>query len=142
MLNSRTIASCYAALPIIDYSEEDTVAVLKTISRTINDLLVVSIARREQSIQYKDSNIRQDDFYSYSGKELITIGDTIEDTAIRSIEQILEIHSKDVITVFYRPEFEDAVTTLSATIAEQGIEADFIPISVESLPCLMTISFE
>ena len=142
VLKTRTIAECYAALPIIDFEEQDPDKVLRTITDVINDLLIVSVAMRENAIHYRDLDIRRNEFYSFSGKELLTIGSTIEETASQSIKKILEQQSKDVITLFYRPELEETVDSIIASAEAEGISVDFFRIPVDSLSCYITLSFE
>ena len=142
VLNSPTIATCYAALPIIDFEEQDPEVVLDTISQVINDLLVVSLAKRESSIQYKNQSIHGNEFYSYSGKELLAVGNSVEDVAIQTIKRVLRLRENDVITVFYQPRLQEAVETVISSAKESGIFADFYSVPVDHLPTLLTVSFE
>ncbi len=142
VLKTRTIAECYASLPMIDFDEEDPEQVLRSITDVINDLLIVSVAMRENAIHYRDLDIHRNEYYSFSGKELLTIGSTIEETAFLSIKKILEHQCKDVITIFYRPELKDTVDSVIASAEEAGVSADFFTIAVDSLSCYITLSFE
>ena len=142
VLKTRTIAECYAALPIIDFEEEDPDKVLRTITDVMNDLLIVSVAMRENAIHYRNLDIQRNEFYSFSGKELLTVGTTIEETAFQSIKKILEQQSKDVITLFYRPELEEIIDSIIASAEAEGICVDFFRIPVGSLSCYITLSFE
>ncbi len=142
VLNTRTIAECYAALPIIDFEERNIQQVIDSVVEVINDLLVLSVAKKDHTFHYKDMDIQRNEYYSFSGKELIAIGNSLEETALRSIQTILAKQCKDVITVFYRSEIENTVKSVIDTAKEQGILADFFPIAVDSMSCCMTISFE
>ena len=142
VINSRTIAECYAALPTVDFEETDMETVEDSLTEVINNLFVASIAKREQAIHYRDRDINHNEYYSFARKELIAISNSLEDTVIQTIQKVVSQQSRDVITVFYRPHLADAVEALLDKAKEQGVFADFFSVAVESLPCLMTISFE
>lgn len=142
VLNTRTIAECYAALPIIDFEESNADRVADSIAEVINNLLILSVATKDHSIHYKDIDIHTNEYYSFSGKDLIAIGNSLEETALRSIQKILSAESRDIITVFYRSDLADVANSVISSAQESGIYADFLPVAVDSLACLMTLSFE
>lgn len=142
VLNSRTIADCYAVLPTMDFEESNIENVADSITEVINNLQVISIAKRNNAIHYRDKDINRNEYYSFSGKELIIISRSVEETAIQTIKKTISQRNKDVITVFYQPHIEDCVNAVIESAKQYGVMAEFFSIAVESLPCLMTISFE
>ena len=142
VLPSRSVAACYAALPTVDFDRTDVPGVTDSILEVINNLYVVSVAKRNSTLHYKDRDIRRNEFYSFSGKELIAVSKSLEDTALQTIRKVLQRQEREIITVFYRPAVEKTVHATIEAARQQGILAEFFQVAVESLPGLMTISFE
>lgn len=143
VLNSRTIAECYAALPTVDFEECDIEKTTDAITEIINNLYVVSIAKRNNSIRYGNKDIYRNEYYSFSGKELIAISKSLEETAVQTINKILKRQSKEIITIFYRSDInEKDINTIIESVKQNGICAEFFTVPTDSLPCLLTISFE
>ena len=142
VLNSRTIAECYAALPTVDFKENDIEKVTESITEVMNNLLVASVAKRNKAIHYKDQDINQNEYYSFFGKELISISRSLEETMGQTIKKIVNEYDKEIVTVFYRPELQEVVNVVIDSAKQQGLYVEFFTVEVESLPCLMTMSFE
>lgn len=143
VLNSRGIAECYAALPAIDYEETDVEKAADDIAEIMNGLYVVSIAKRKKDICFGSQNIYNDEYYSFSGKELMVINKSLRKTAVQTIVEALEKHNRDVITIFYKTSIhEERIDAIIEAAKEMGITAEFYTVPTESLPCEMTISFE
>jgi len=143
VLNSRSIAECYAALPTLDFEEADMEKVVDGVTEIINNLQVVSIAKRDSSVRYALSDISPDEYYSFSGKELIAISKGLKETAVQTVKRIMKQYEKEIITIFYGPSVPaEQVEALVESAGEQGIWAEFFTVPVDSLPCLMMISFE
>lgn len=143
VLNSRTIAECYAALPAIDFGEQDTEKAADDITEIINNLYVVSIARRNKAIRYDDKEINRNEFYSFSGKELIAISKSLKETAVKTITKVLEQQNKEIVTIFHKPQIKEVeIEDIIESAGENGACAEFFHVPTESLPCELTISFE
>lgn len=143
VLNSRTIAECYAALPTIDFDQTDTEKAADAITEIINNLYVVSIARRNNTIRHGSHEIHRNEYYSFSGKELITISKSLEATAAQTIHKVLKQRDKEIITLFYRsPIRQDQIDGIIDSVRELGVYAEFYSVPTGSLPSELTISFE
>lgn len=143
VLNSRGIAECYAALPTIDYEETDVEKAADDIAEIMNGLYVVSIAKRKKDICFDSQNIYNDEYYSFSGKELMVINKSLRKTAVQTIVEALEKHNRDVITIFYKKSIhEERIEAIIDAAKDMGINAEFYTVPTESLPCEITISFE
>lgn len=142
ILNSRTIAECYAALPVVDFENGDVENVTDSIVDVINNLLVVSVAKRNTTVHYRDKIIHQNEFYSFFGKELIIINRSLEATVLQTIKKIVCKHKKEIVTIFHQLGVDETVNTIIDSAKQQGVYAEFFTVAAESLPCLMTISFE
>ena len=141
VINSKNIASCYASLPVIDFTESDIIKVEEEINEIIDNLLIVSVAQRKETLTSR--NINQYEYYSYCGKELMVVSKNLEEAATRTIKNAIEQHNKEIITIFYRSHvLENVLETIQATIDSLGYCAEIFTVETNSIPCEMTISFE
>ena len=143
VINSRNLAECYAALPLIDFAESDADVVADQIVSIMNNLYVVSVAQRKNPIQYRDHNIYQNEYYSFSGKELLLIGKTLEETVVRTVEQTLNNQAKEIITLFHTRSLPDQqLENILSGIEALGICVEIFTVPVEKLPSELVLSFE
>lgn len=142
VIKSRTVAECYAVLPTIDFNEEDMDVAAGAIAAILDNLYIVSVAKREQELHYRDRDISRHEYYSFSGKELIAIHKSLEETAVQTIVKSAQICGSDIITIFYQPDIKSEVDTIMEAARGKGVFAEFFAVAVESLVPLMTISFE
>lgn len=143
VINSRNLAECYAALPLIDFAESDADVVADQIVSIMNNLYVVSVAQRKNPIQYRDHNIYQNEYYSFSGKELLLIGKTLEETVVRTVEQTLNNQAKEIITLFHTRSLPDKqLESMLSGIEALGICVEIFTVPVEKLPSELVLSFE
>lgn len=143
VINSRSIAECYAALPAIDYDQTDVSKVIDSINNIIAHLFVVSVVRRDDPIVFKNESICQDEYYSFSGKELLVVGKTLQQTAVDTIVQTLEKQDYDIITIFYKSSVPVSITeSIAESVEASGICAEIFTVSTDSLRSDLTICFE
>ena len=142
VIKSRTVAECYAALPTIDFNESDMTVAAEAITSVIDNLYIVSVAKRDQELHYRDQDISRHEYYSYAGKELIAIHKSLEETAVQTIVKSVQKRDADIITIFYQPKIKNEVESIIESARSKGLFAEFFAVSVESLVPLMTISFE
>ena len=143
VINSRGIAECYAALPLIDFSESDVESVADQVTSVINNLYVVSVAQRKNPIRYREQDITQNEYYSFSGKELLLIGKTLEETVVRTVEQTLTQQGKEIITLFHkRTASQEMLESILRDIEALGICVEIFTVPADHLPSEMVLSFE
>ncbi len=141
VIPSRGIAECYAALPIIDFAEDNTKRVADTVAETINNLYVVNIARRKNTMDPGSSQLEE--YYAFSRKDIIAIGKTLEETAVQTIDLVLRKYCKDIITIFHgkhvrREQLENITTALEAL----GVCAEVFLVPSEKASSELILSFE
>lgn len=143
VLTSRGIAECYASLPTIDFEETDTGKVVDSVAATINNLSVVSVAKRKNPVDYGGNTIRRNEFYAFSGKEIISIGKTLVDTVVETIDKTVNKYGKDIITIFHHKRITDEqMEEIISSIEQFGICAEVYTVQCEHTSCELTISFE
>lgn len=143
VINSKSVAECYCALPILDFSEEDIGAVTQVINEAINSLYIVSIAHRNKPVIYGDRCIDENAFYAYRGKEILSLKHTLVETALDVVRQTLKKHDKDVLTLFYGSNIgAEQIDEITRGIAEADSCLEVFTVPMEKLPCDLTVSFE
>lgn len=143
VINSKSVAECYCALPILDFSEEDIGAVTQVINEAINSLYIVSIAHRNKPVIYGDRCIDENAFYAYRGKEILSLKHTLVETALDVVRQTLKKYDKDVLTLFYGANISDEqIDAITRGIAETDSCLEVFTVPMEKLPCDLTVSFE
>ena len=143
VIGSRTVAECYAALPAIDFELTDTAAAADAIMEIIHNLQVISIAKRNNSLCYAGKEISRNEYYSFSGKELLHIGKTLQEVASQSICDVVRRQGREIVSVFYGasgPEGEMEETV--ATVEREAFGVEVFTVPTDCLSCLMTVSFE
>ena len=142
VINSKGIAECYASLPTIDFEEENIETVVDGITEVIQNLYVVSVSHRSGENDELKPDSRAE-YYSYSGKEIISISSTLVKVATDSIDKVLKKHPKDIITIFHGDAVSDAeIEEITEAVAGLGIYAEIFTVKTEKMSCDMTLSFE
>ncbi len=119
VLNCRSVAQCYASLPIIDFSDEDIRATVTAIHDTIGHLREISVAHAVKTVRYGDKTIVQNDYFALAGEEVLTVGADFAEVARRTLEIALSEEDRDVITLFYgRNRAEEEIQALAAAAEE------------------------
>ena len=143
VIGSRTVAECYAALPAIDFELTDTAAAADAIMEIIHNLQVISIAKRNNSLCYAGKEISRNEYYSFSGKELLHIGKTLQEVASQSICDVVRRQGREIVTVFYGSSVpEGEMEEIVATVEREAFGVEVFTVPTDSLSCLMTVSFE
>ena len=90
VLNSRSLAECYSALAMIDFSS----SVLNAIN-TVNDALAnayeISVYHATRDVKYGSRKIKRNEFFALCDKELLEVTGTLEETTLKSIARSFPI---------------------------------------------------
>ena len=140
VLGSSTIAQCYAALPTVDFEQTDPECVADSVMELISNLYVVSVTQRERPMQYRCRDIRENEYYSFTGKELIAVGQDLHELSVQTICKV--IGEKEIVTIFYQPQLAGLVDNVITSAKQQGVCAEFFTVCAQNMPCLLTVSFE
>lgn len=143
VINSRSLAECYAALPAIDFAEQDVDRVEDEITKIITNIYVVSVAKRKTSVTHGEHSIHRNEFYSFSGKELIAIGKDLEDTVVQTIDKVLRRMDKEIITIFYKRSLPyELIERIVDDVQALGCCAEIFAVATDTLASEMSVSFE
>lgn len=132
VISSRSPAECYAALPTIDFGETDTDAVADLINETVNNMYIISVACRDN------------EFYAFSGKEIVSVSDSLSETVLSAIGKTMQNGCYDVITVFKgeNAETADVEEKIAKFLTDGGFFAEVFSVVTDDTSGKMTLSFE
>ncbi len=142
VLNSRSLAECYACLSVMDFDaglDEVVTAANDTLSR----LYQVAIYHAVKDIKFGSRKISKNDFFALSGNHILAVNDTLESATVGVINDVLTEKGCDVVTLFYgkyiAPEYmEHLVERLEAL----GHETEFAAVPTYETVYDVTVTFE
>ena len=143
VIESKNIAQCYAALPVIDFEEKNVENVVQSITDTLDNLYVVSVAKRPAKTDSLGNIVQEEDLCAFAGKEIVAVGKELKETVIKTVEKALTEQCKDVVTVFHGDNVkEEFIESVKEAIENMGLCAEVFSVYSEKLTYELTISFE
>lgn len=142
VLNSRSIAECYATLSILDFDStlDEAVALANSV---LSELYQVSIYQAVKDVKYGSKTIHKDDFFALSNNKILDVEKTLENITMHTIDAILKQQDYEVVTLFYGkrilPEY---VEHLLAELRDQNYDAEFAAVATLETVYDITIIFE
>ncbi|MBP5230991.1 MAG: hypothetical protein ILO68_04605, partial [Clostridia bacterium] len=100
VVESKSVAHCYAILPMLDYTEIDVESAMECAEETISRIEFASVVRAQKDSRYGDRDIKFGDYIALRSKDLLAVGSELGDVAVDAIRLILADRPTDVITVF------------------------------------------
>ena len=142
VLNSRSIAECYAILSILDF--EGTVDEAITLAHdTLSSIYQFSIYQAVRDVKYGDRSIDKNDFFALSNSKILDVEDTLEAITLHTIDGILKKQDYEVITLFYGKSVSDEyIESLVEKLNEMGHDAEFATVSTFETLYDITVTFE
>ena len=114
--------------------------VADAIAETTNNLYVVNIARRKNTM---DRSAPVEEYYAFSRKDIIAIGKTLEETAVRTSDLAMRKYCKDVITVFHGKNVRrEQLENITSALELLGICAEVFLVPLEKASSELILSFE
>ena len=141
VIPSRSIAECYASLPIIDFAEEDTKCVADAVAEAISNLYVVSIARRKNTVN--TGRHQAEEYYAFSRKDMLAIAPTLEEVTVQTIDLVMGKYCKDIITIFHGKHVRrEQLENITSALENLGICAEVFLVPAEKASMELILSFE
>lgn len=100
VIECKSVAECYAVLPMLDYSETDMDSVLSLIYDTIAHIDSANVSCAVKDSNFGSQEIRKGNYIGLSGKELLAVAETPEQAAVQVAEHFAGKRDINVITVF------------------------------------------
>lgn len=142
VLNSRSIAECYATLSILDFNSTIDEAVTLA-NDTISEIYQFSIYHAVKDVKYGSRKIDKNDFFALSNNKILDVRNTLDSITIHTINSVLQKQIYEVVTLFYgkyiSPEY---IEHLVEKLKELGHDAEFATVSTYETIYDITVTFE
>ncbi len=143
VIDCDSVTDCYSALAILNYDCVDLKEIIETINETIDSIYSYSIMRSSQGLIYGGKTIDKNNYYAATNTDVLFIGDTLYEVAVRTVNDTLAEYDYCVISLFYGQNVtEEEIDLLIEQIkkAHPFIEISTLP--TDNVTCDLTISFE
>ena len=142
VINSRSVAACYSALAMIDFSEDASTA-LATANRVISGITEFSLYLATKDVQFGSRRIKKNEFFSMHGDRIYDTGATLEIVTLATLRQVLEKNEFSVITVFYNSDIADEyIEQLAEKINGLGFDIEVATVMTGESSCSLTVTCE
>ena len=100
VVGTRSDAQCYAALPMIDFSCENTQYVLDAMEEVIDNLDIVLVSKVEKSTCFDGQSICEGDYVAICDGCLKAVNGDLSEVCRMTIRKLLADRDSEVITMF------------------------------------------
>lgn len=143
VINCGSVANCYSALATLDFDCDDIEFVTENTNQLISSIYSVSVLRSAQNLIYGEKTIEKNSFFSTTANDVLFIGDTLRDVALKTINNTLEQEDYCVITLFFgQNTTEEEIVLLTEEINKSHPFVEIFALPTESVSYDLTISFE
>lgn len=143
VINCGSVANCYSALATLDFECDDIDFVAENANQLISSIYSVSVLRSAQNLIYGEKTIEKNSFFSATANDVLFIGDTLRDVALKTINNTLEQEDYCVITLFFgQNTTEEEIVLLTEEINKSHPFVEIFALPTESVSYDLTISFE
>lgn len=101
VFETKSVAECYAALAIMDYSCDDTDSMAEACRDAVSGLRTVTVNRAVKDAYFGNDAIKKNDYMAVSHGELIALDSSFTDTVKTVIKKEFDDEDWDVITFFF-----------------------------------------
>ena len=129
VFHTTSDAACYAALPMINFDEDDPEGLAEQIQRTLDDALAVSVVMAQKNTCIDGIEIHTGDYVAVSGSDVLAAHPSRRQVAMMAADRVMETRPFDVLTVFTGAALSEEVRdAVSAHLSEHYpyTEVDFI----------------
>ncbi len=142
VLNSRSMAECYAALSIIDLDGALAEAAERA-NDAISDMYEFSVYHAKKDIKYGSRHISKNDYFALTDKKILAVGGTLDEAAVCAVRKTLDERECAVITLFYGKNVPDEYAEdLAERLGELDEDIEIATVSTLETICDITITFE
>lgn len=100
VFHTTSDAACYAALPMINFDEEDPDGLAEQINRTLDDALAVSVVMAQKTTCIGGIQVQAGDYVAVSGSDVLAAHPSRRQAAMMAANRVMETRPFDVLTVF------------------------------------------
>ena len=129
VIETKSIAECYSALTMLDYSSDVINEIVENFKMAIENVTSCSITYAVRDSKINDVSIKEGDFMAIVGSEILAANKNKIEVVKEMFAKIADIDEKEVVTVIYGQDVsEDEVNKFSSFMAEKYpfIEVGFV----------------
>ena len=125
VINSRSMAECMLALPVIDFDGTVDDA-FEAVNQVINNCSKAFVYHAVKEITFGKDQVRKNDFFSMANsKQIITIQETLDKAVLETVKIVLSQREASLITIFYGDGMaEEYIDYLSKKITSLGLDVE------------------
>ena len=101
VIETKSIAECYSALTMLDYSSEDADSIAEDFKMTIDNVTAASVTYAIRDTEIDGVSIKKDDYMAIVGKKIVAANPSKVDVVKDLFAKVEEIEYKEVVTLIY-----------------------------------------
>lgn len=107
IIPTKSIAQCYSALTMLDYSSDDLDEITNNFTSTIENVTSGSITTSIRDCQINDITIKKDDYIAIVDGQMVASSTDKVNIVLDMLSKIENIDEKEVITIIYGKDVTD-----------------------------------
>ena len=107
IIPTKSIAQCYSALTMLDYSSDDLDEISNNFTSTIENVTSASITTSIRDCQINDITIKKDDYIAIVDGQMVASSTDKVNIVLDMLSKIENIDEKEVITIIYGKDVTD-----------------------------------
>lgn len=142
VLNSRSLAHCYAALAVLDL-EGSLGDAVDSANDTISNMYQLSVYRAAKDIKFGNKRVAKNAFFALANNKILHTADTLEDVALYVVCHTMEREEYAVVTLFYGSDVaQEYMEYLTEKIQALGLDVEVATVATGESMCELTLTFE
>lgn len=126
VIETKSIAECYSALTMLDYSSDDAESIAEDFKMTVENVTAASVTYAIRDTEIDGISIKTNDFMAIVGKKIVASNPSKVDVVKDLFAKVDEIEYKEVVTLIYgldvsEEEKQEVVSYLNETYPHMEI---------------------
>ena len=126
VIPTKSIAECYSALTMLDFSSDDLDTIVEEFQSTIDNVTAASVTYSIRDSFIDDVEIKKDDYMAIIGKKIVAANPSKIEVVKQLFTKVEDIRWKEVVTLIYgidvtEEEKEEVVAYLNAAYPDLEI---------------------
>ena len=143
VIETKSDTECYSCLPMIDYEEDDHVAVNEAINEIVSNIKTVTISIASKQSTFDETTIKAGELFAFTGSKLLSVGNSYVGVSCEAIDKEMENGPRDVISLFVSPNVpSESVDKIKSFVSEKYIYTELTIVETKDDFFGIIISFE
>ena len=101
VIETKSIAECYSALTMLDYSSDDASIIEEDFKMTIENVTAASVTYAIRDTEIDGVNIKKDDYMAIVGKKIVAANANKVEVVKQLFAKVDGVDYKEVVTLIY-----------------------------------------